>query len=592
MTFNYQPLESVSLTDVGPIAATGLTVVAGPNSSGKSQLLRDIESRLIGSKRDLVVCDRIKLDLSFDLERLLEMLCENGALKFEDGNYSTVAPHLGKGSGGWQSDRKNINLWHTHRGQGSSKDQFLNHFGQIFLTSLFLERRLTLCNEVENIDYRKQRANNELQALYINKQARAELTREIAQTFKKSVWVDNTRGGRLCLRVSDQLEPPSAEDRLEPQEMEKYRVIESEGDGLKSYVGICTALLVGQRPVLLVDEPEMCLHPPQAYALGKFIGRHAADQQAAVFVATHSSHILRGIIETTCNLRVLRLTHVGDHFRGELVPYETLRACIERPSTKAEAILDGVFAEAVTIVESEGDRIVYSATRENVVDDFRHDVHFVSVGGIGGIASTCRLYRELRIPQTVIADLDLVLNHDRLNDIVSVLSPDAKSRILSQAKDIADAVRELGPPIDSDSAKSQLAELSRRNSDWTDGEFKEVRKLLLELADNLSPSARLKRGGVSNLGEHPSLRSQLSRLISECVRIGLFLVPVGELEYWDPELLADAPSRRSKADWANFAASRIRDNGRQRHGIHEFVVRMCKYQQDEIRNVVAYSCGE
>lgn len=44
--------------------------------------------------------------------------------------------------------------------------------------------------------------------------------------------------------------------------MREYRLIEDEGDGFKSYVAICLTLLLGRRPVVLIDEPEMCLHPP------------------------------------------------------------------------------------------------------------------------------------------------------------------------------------------------------------------------------------------------------------------------------------------------------------------------------------------
>jgi predicted ATPase len=79
--------------------------------------------------------------------------------------------------------------------------------------------------------------------------------------------------------------------------MRAYRLIEEEGDGFKSYMGTCVTLLLGQRPICLIDEPELCLHPPQAYALGRFIGKYGTSSDHVTFVATHSSHILRGIIE-------------------------------------------------------------------------------------------------------------------------------------------------------------------------------------------------------------------------------------------------------------------------------------------------------
>src|SRR5256885_15214291 len=106
----------------------------------------------------------------------------------------------------------------------------------------------------------------------------------------------------------------TAEDRLSHKKMASHRSIETEGDGLKSYVATCIALLLGRRPVCLIDEPEMCLHPPQAYSLGQFIGRFGASLDRATFVATHSSHVLRGVIQTAANIEVIRVTRKGARF--------------------------------------------------------------------------------------------------------------------------------------------------------------------------------------------------------------------------------------------------------------------------------------
>jgi len=78
--------------------------------------------------------------------------------------------------------------------------------------------------------------------------------------------------------------------------------------GLKSYIGICLTLLLGRHPVILIDEPEMCLHPPQAHALGRFIGKYGVSSDHTTFVATHSSHVLRGVIEEKEKLEIIRLS--------------------------------------------------------------------------------------------------------------------------------------------------------------------------------------------------------------------------------------------------------------------------------------------
>ena len=86
--------------------------------------------------------------------------------------------------------------------------------------------------------------------------------------------------------------------------MANYRAIEEEGDGLKSFVTMATALLLQKRPVCLIDEPEMCLHPPQARELGRLIGKYGSTSDTATFVATHSSEILRGALETGRDVQI------------------------------------------------------------------------------------------------------------------------------------------------------------------------------------------------------------------------------------------------------------------------------------------------
>jgi hypothetical protein len=51
-------------------------------------------------------------------------------------------------------------------------------------------------------------------------------------------------------------------------------------------------------------------------------------------------------------------------------------------------------------------RLVDHTTWETLAQELRLDVHFAAVGGIGGVADACQLYRTLHIPVVVIADLD------------------------------------------------------------------------------------------------------------------------------------------------------------------------------------------
>lgn len=600
------PLKAIAIPNVGEIVPRGLILVVGPNSSGKTHLLKDIEARLVGEQRVLVVCDEIKTEIPDSFQPFLSRLISAGHVRTTTDNQGHEqirqwSLHVGKGSSDWTLTPPRLQNYHQQalaNPSGKEGIPFFKHIGATYVTSLFLDRRLRIVSQSSFVDYENNPPSNELQALYVNKQSRRKLREELVRVFRKAVWLDNTRGV-LCLRVNDSPEFPSDADRLEPEVMRRYRTIEDEGDGLKSYAGICISLLVERRPVCLIDEPEMCLHPPQAYSLGQFIGKHGTSPHRSTFVATHSSHVLRGIIEATEDLQILRLSRVGTQFVGSVIPYDALMQCIQRPSTRIETILDGVFSEAVTVVESEGDRVVYSAACEKLVeqsrslsdpvtDDIPYDMHFVSVGGAGGIASTCALYKQLRIPVAVIADLD-VMNKEQCKPVLESLThrEDATS-ILKDCHNVIDEIRQLQPILSENDFKGGLQEMRSRELDWSKGHAQELRRQLTDLASRLSHLAILKRGGIANFADKTSILHKLKAILGRCRSVGLFLVEVGELEYWLKGIM-DGASKSKKSEWANEAALRIRQRPPQDDDIWEFIRKIASYQRDQANRLSGYS---
>ena len=311
---DFKPLDRVVLSGIGELNCSGLILVVGPNSSGKTQLLHDLQMRLSGEPRLLIVAERIDVRKP-EYKSFMECLQREGYVMtfIDDTGNPQIRPktsYLGTGQGAGQIQRVQADSWNNsyaalNVSEHKGRVEFLNYFGRFLLTALFLENRLTLVKQVGGFDYETQPPQNDLHALYINEEAKRELSDETSRVFARAVWLDASRGNILCLRVSDSPTMPSAEDRLSPQTMTRFRTMENEGDGLKSYIATCIALLLGRRPVCIIDEPEMCLHPPQAYNLGPFIGRFGTSTENATFVATHSSHILRGVIQTSQSLQIV-----------------------------------------------------------------------------------------------------------------------------------------------------------------------------------------------------------------------------------------------------------------------------------------------
>jgi hypothetical protein len=563
---DFKPLEQVSLPDIGDLHCSGLILFVGPNSSGKSQFLKDVYHRLCGEPRSLVVATEVRIRKPDDFPHFIKYLETRGYFSsFEDDDgikqFRPTTTYLGSGQGLSTIKSDQAQSWHqtyipaAEPSFKNRNDPFLNYFGRLLVTALFLERRLASVGQVGVIDFVNQPPQNDLQALYLDETARDQLYAELRDSFGKAVWPDASQGNMLCLRVSDDKILPLPVQRLSPKKMYVYREMGTEGDGLKSYVAICMALLLGRRPVCLIDEPEMCLHPPQAYNLGRFIGRHGTSPDSATFVATHSSHVLRGVIQTAREVQIVRLTRRNGLFAAHLVPTDILSSALTKPAVRAESVLDGIFAQAVVVVEADGDRLVYQTTWEAIGTEPRLDIHFAAVGGTGGIADTCKLYRTLNIPIAVIADLDMIADPDGLRRVLEVVAAPEVAKSLSQkASSILQMIRELPPTITPEEVKDAVKKLSISLMIWENDDDIEVQRQLNRLAQKLDRMRQLKDGGISKLP--PTIAGPLHDLVSSLKKMGIFLVPVGELEQW---LVGEniTASKAKKSAWASEAAQVI-----------------------------------
>jgi hypothetical protein len=595
---DYNPIESVTLPKIGAFKPRGLIVVVGPNSCGKTQFLRDVDHAINGEPRNLVVCKAVTRSLPVDIDEFMEHLIEQGYCRrikdeMNDG-LQHITPQFGIGPGHGSVMRPEAirQLYEQAKPLLTSTSEmpeiiFFRLFRHCLSTALYLERRLSLTEPAKHYDSDSALILNDLQALFLDRAAQQTLSREVQCAFSLGIWLDST-GKKLCLRVDQTGAVPSADERLNPSAMATYRQISTQGDGVKSYVGMCSALLLGRCPILLIDEPELGLHPPQAHAIGRFLGGFAESKHHTIFVATHSSHVLRGVIETAPQAQILRLCRREEHFGAHFVGKDTVKSCLDAPTARAETVLDGLFSECVAVVESEGDRLVYEAAWTHVARDFRREIRFVPVGGTGGIAQAVRFYRALKIPTAVIADLDLLLDRTRFQDtLLALFDEDGATPIVERADIAREEVRRIVPGISEREVKERLAELMSTPLDWQKGDDKSLCREIRRLSKEVDRVRRLKDGGVDRYAEHPGISRQLQTLIDESAKAGLFLVPVGELENWASELMSDGPSKSKKAEWASEAVRRIRHSPDNAANIIQFVRRVGEFQCAEAERLAA-----
>src|SRR5437016_33664 len=91
---DFKLLARVTLPEIGDIPCSGLTVVVGPNSSGKTQFLLDLYQHLTGERRKPVVASDVQVNKPADYPAFIKLLLSEGYLESytDDSNVQHLRP--------------------------------------------------------------------------------------------------------------------------------------------------------------------------------------------------------------------------------------------------------------------------------------------------------------------------------------------------------------------------------------------------------------------------------------------------------------------------------------------------------------------
>jgi predicted ATPase len=133
------------------------------------------------------------------------------------------------------------------------------------------------------------------------------------------------------------------------QDLQRLPLVQHQGDGIRSFIGIMLTLVAASYPIVLIDEPEAFLHPPQARLLGRKLAAEARDR-AQVIIATHSIDVLLGLLDADdASVTIARLTRQGDVNPVAVLSPDQLRELWRDPLLRYSNVLDGLFHRGVVL---------------------------------------------------------------------------------------------------------------------------------------------------------------------------------------------------------------------------------------------------
>jgi ABC-type transporter Mla maintaining outer membrane lipid asymmetry ATPase subunit MlaF len=501
------------------LAEDDIVVFVGPNNAGKSAALRELESWVGRSNPGQVIkgATMRKVGTQTDLKTYLEANAQK----------SGDSANLQYGGIGYS-------IHHTH----------LHYFDQLsdrhpvapfFAKRLTTEGRIQDSNPAPAVALFQAPPSHPIHVLLMNPELAKEISEKFRHAFGKDLTPFRAGGSSFPLYVGQKPEVPSGKDELCREFVEALQtsnvLLERQGDGMRSFAAVVLHVLAARtHSIQFLDEPEAFLHPPQARLLGRYIAENRPEMNSQLFISTHSTDVLDGLVEGGSNkVRIVRLRREGDVNRVKELDNQKTKAVAKDTLARFSRVFDGIFFEHVVICEADADCMFYQSLLNlpSISGDRRPDVLFVHTAGKHRMAKLADTLRSLDVPVSVIADIDILNDEATFRDLFQKLGGDWTA-VNIHWKTVSEAVLRQRPPLNAGQVASLIAE--QLTGIGGTGEFPdEKERAIKEVFRTVSPWSAMKRSGRTALpaGEPIKHFDALSKL---CSQYGLWIVPVGEIE--------------------------------------------------------------
>lgn len=540
-----------------------VNVIIGPNNSGKSRLLKELRDWLSGDNTDIKMINQIEYPYSKNFQEVEDSYnVKNKMTKDMYGNW-ILRTYLNKSNqpwdvnttfesyftrslnsipSGWEDFFKNII-------QEKNEISFFQYLGPLFFRYLGTEERLTICKMQKNYGLDSTNTNYLTSFKFEDKVLR-ELSANVKRIFNKDVILDTqTLGDRLGFRVGDDfgyLRGAFEQGKERVLHLFNEKLLDDQGDGLKSYISTFLSLKVKGNDVLLIDEPEAFLHPPLARQLGELIG--AFDEDKQIFVSTHSVEILKGILSKNTDINVIRITQPKSLQNSiNLVNKEVLQTILQSPLLRVSRVLEGLFCEKVVVTEAEADELVYQELIEKVFP--QSGLYFAHGQNKQTLVEIAEMYKAVDIKYEVITDFDILRVNEEFNKFMKKMPIEENEK-----QKYRDYIVKLRAKIDE--------EIDTKGMD-----DEKKKKILKENRDKV-----YHREGIEHLNES-ELKENIRELIEKMGKNHLHILNTGELETL--LLPFSIPYTNNKSHWVveaiNKIASLNKEDIEKNRNIYEFL---------------------
>lgn len=479
-----------------PLNYNSVIVFTGANNSGKSQVLRDVETGLDKSNSSPTIVIK---DIEYDFLGTIDettFLKERFNVK-QNGYYEIFE------SSGFAFDKSILRSWWEDR-------TLYNGLHLLFIKRLSTECRLTSSNALQRDDHPER---NPIYKLNQNESLAQKLSDYFRQAFGYDLIVNRSDMRTIPLHTGqapDKTAFTIANQDEYYNQVTKLPKLQEQGDGMRSFASILLDTFTSEYSITLIDEPEAFLHPPQARLLGKMLANNNPDNRQ-LLISTHSEEFLKGLLDANSeNVTVIRINRDSNINRMSVLQNDKIKKLWGNPILRYSNILSGLFHEKVVVCESDYDCLFYQAIIDSIYEhknEIAPDILFTHCGEKTRIKDVVSALKAVNVPVAAICDFD-ILNASQNFKLITASFGIDWGVVLSADMQII---------YDSMNAKSSSA-----NNSWN-----QIKKV----------------GKAGFTGNEPVAYEKVEAV---CKSAGLFVVPVGEMECFDKTV------NREKKDWVHY----------------------------------------
>ena len=498
-----------------PLNPDSIVLFVGPNSSGKTQSLKDLWEQITSPQRfrGLSIANAT-VQKTGTASQFLQFVHENSIVRDNQRIMSglNISPPEAVNHD-WDQERP-------------------VHIGRVFAQLVEAEARLSAIKERNRINRSSDKPVHPLQALDFSPDKERDTSRTFNKVFGLHLLLDRGAGSVVNLHVGSRPDPAVHGGEYSPDyatEVRKRPDIGAEGDGLKAAAGLFLSILAIPKSIYLIDEPDVYLHPPQAYATAREIVDVSKGKQ--LFMATHNAHFVRGLLDTNSERVVLvRLDRSTGTQSVKIIDNEVFRDIDPDPLVRFSNLLEAMFFPTAVVCENEADCLFYRSLCR-AVDPSSNDseVFWLSAHGKQNIKKFVSLLRQLGLMVISLPDLDIINDQTNLRTLFESHGgtwPDIESDFLSLAR----LMKHRKPSVAAKDITAKIRGILDTMSAGADGLFpNDTAMEIRAVMRGASPWREIKESGISAFGKGEN-RIAVDRLLAALRRRGILVPPVGEME--------------------------------------------------------------